>query len=443
MKTLKYLLATMLLLGVCNLTHSQKLSLGIFPEPQEVTISSQTYAPPHGYALRGINNPDADAVRLLKEALPFAKSGKSLPLEIKKLKDKAPEMQRSGAYTLTITKKGITIGIVDDNSLFYAAQTLKQLVKYDEGKKILPLCSIKDYPDVLFRGTVEGFYGQPWSHADRIEQIRFYGRIKLNTYIYGPKDDPYHSSPNWRKPYPAEEAEHIKELAKEAAHNKVNFVWAIHPGQDIQWNQTDSMNILSKFEKMYDLGVRSFAVFFDDISGEGARPEKQAGLLNYIHKEFIRKKSDVQPLIMCPTEYNRSWAKTDYLDILGTQLDPAIQIMWTGDRVVADITNEGVEWVNNRIRRPRLYLVELPRKRLLPRSFVDGTRLRPRYASRRHHDRIRIQSYGIRRGFQGRYIRRWNVHLEYRELRSYTGMERRLRLHHAGGLHGFPHFLRA
>ena len=128
MKTLKYLLATMLLLGVCNLTHSQKLSLGIFPEPQEVTISSQTYAPSHGYTLRGINNPDADAVKLLKEALPFAKSGKSLPLEIKKLKDKTPEMQRSGAYTLTITKKGIMIGIVDDNSLFYAAQTLKQLL---------------------------------------------------------------------------------------------------------------------------------------------------------------------------------------------------------------------------------------------------------------------------------------------------------------------------
>ena len=59
-----------------------------------------------------------------------------------------------------------------------------------------------------------------------------------------------------------------------------------HPGQDIQWNLTDSLNILSKFEKMYDLRVRSFAVFFDDISGEGARPEKQAGLLNYIHKEL-------------------------------------------------------------------------------------------------------------------------------------------------------------
>lgn len=352
MKALKHLIATLLTLGISITAEAQQLSFGIFPEPQEITISSQTYSPSKGYVLKGISNPDPDGVKLLKEILPFDQSGKGMTLEIKRLSDKSPEMKRSGAYTINISKRGIKIGIVDGNSLFYAAQTLKQLVKREDGQLNIPLCTIKDYPDVQFRGTVEGFYGQPWSHADRIEQIRFYGKIKLNTYIYGPKDDPYHSSPNWREPYPSEEAEHIKELTKEAAHNKVNFVWAIHPGKDIQWNKTDSANILDKFQKMYDLGVRSFAVFFDDISGEGARPEKQAGLLNYIHNEFISKKSDVQPLIMCPTEYNRSWAKTNYLDILGTQLNPEIQIMWTGDRVVADITKEGVEWVNKRIRRP-------------------------------------------------------------------------------------------
>ena len=265
MKTLKFLFATLLMLGLCATAQGQNLSLGIFPEPQEVTISSQTYTPTKGYALKGISNPDPDAVKLLEEILPFAKSGKALPLEIKKLKDKSPEMSRSGAYTIDINKRGIKIGIVDGNSLFYAAQTLRQLVKREDGNLNIPICTIKDYPDVLFRGTVEGFYGQPWSHADRIEQIRFYGKIKLNTYIYGPKDDPYHSSPNWREPYPAEEAQHIKELTKEAAHNKVNFVWAIHPGKDIQWNKTDSLNILDKFQRMYDLGVRSFAVFFDDI----------------------------------------------------------------------------------------------------------------------------------------------------------------------------------
>ena len=49
---------------------------------------------------------------------------------------------------------------------------------------------------------------------------------------------------------------------------------------------------------MYDLGVRSFAVFFDDISGEGAKADKQADLLNFLQKEFIEKKEGVSPLIM-------------------------------------------------------------------------------------------------------------------------------------------------
>ena len=79
--------------------------------------------------------------------------------------------------------------------------------------------------------------------------------------------------------------------------------------------------MLNKFGMMYDLGVRSFAVFFDDISGEGAKADKQADLLNFLQKEFIEKKEGVSPLIMCPTEYNRAWAGSDYLDVLGKTLD--------------------------------------------------------------------------------------------------------------------------
>lgn len=56
----------------------------------------------------------------------------------------------------------------------------------------------------------------------------------MNTYIYGPKDDPYHSSPHWRDPYPADQAAQIKELVKVAKENHVDFVWAIHPGQGHQ-----------------------------------------------------------------------------------------------------------------------------------------------------------------------------------------------------------------
>ena len=185
----------------------------------------------------------------------------------------------------------------------------------------------------------------------------------MNTYVYGPKDDPYHSSPNWRKPYPVDEALKIKELVEACNRNHVNFVWAVHPGKDIRWNEEDYGNLVNKFQMMYDLGVRSFAIFFDDISGEGTNPVRQVELLNRLNKEFIKAKGDVTPLIMCPTDYSRLWANPSPegpLSIYGRTLDPSIQIFWTGDSVCSDLTAETMEWVDSRIRRPALYWWNFP-----------------------------------------------------------------------------------
>ena len=139
----------------------------------------------------------------------------------------------------------------------------------------------------------------------RLSLIDFYGRNKMNCYLYGPKDDPYHSCPNWRLPYPEQEARQIRELVEACNRNRVDFVWAIHPGQDIKWNEEDYNNLVRKFEMMYDLGVRSFAIFFDDISGEGTNPVKQTELLNRLNEEFVRAKGDVAPLTVCVTDYAR------------------------------------------------------------------------------------------------------------------------------------------
>ena len=106
----------------------------------------------------------------------------------------------------------------------------------------------------------------------------------MNTYLYGPKDDPYHSSPYWRQPYPAEQERNIKELVDASKRARVDFVWAIHPGKDIRWNQQDYDSLVAKFNMMYDLGVRSFALFFDDIEGEGTNPVRQVELLNRLNK---------------------------------------------------------------------------------------------------------------------------------------------------------------
>lgn len=270
----------------------------------------------------------------------------------------------SGAYALSVGEKGITIVGYDERGAFYGIQTLRQLVALPAAAGgTLPAVEVNDYPDLPLRGVVEGFYGTPWSHEVRLSLIDFYGRFKMNCYIYGPKDDPYHSCPNWRLPYPEKEAGNIRELVEACRRNRVDFVWAIHPGQDIKWNEEDYANLVRKFEWMYDLGVRSFAIFFDDISGEGTNPERQTELLNRLNEEFVRVKGDVTPLTVCPTDYSKLWANPTpqgSLAIYGRTLDPSVAVFWTGDVVCSDLTPETLEWVNSRIRRPAFYWWNYP-----------------------------------------------------------------------------------
>ena len=264
---------------------------------------------------------------------------------------------KSEGYYLKVTDKEIVIAGNDKNGLFYGVQTLLGMMR--EGK--LEACTITDWPDVPFRGTVEGFYGTPWSHEARKSQLEFYGRNKMNVYIYGPKDDPWHRD-KWREPYPEVEANRIAELVEVAKKNGVNFYWAIHPGVDIKWNDEDRDFLMAKLEIMYQLGVRSFAVFFDDIWGEGAKADKQAALLNYIDDNFVQVKKDVAPLILCPTEYNKGWANEQggYLRTLGSTLNKGIEVMWTGNSVVACIDKPTMEWINERIERKGYIWLNFP-----------------------------------------------------------------------------------
>ncbi|MDO5608816.1 MAG: beta-N-acetylglucosaminidase [Capnocytophaga sp.] len=333
---------------------STATAIPINPTPQNVQFSGKTIVPTQ---FKVKNNGLSPATASLLNKILIGKEGKKHTVNVivgtknqssvKKYSQKIPN--KPEGYYLLIDEKNIVIAGNDERGTYYGVRTLEQLLKSEK----LPLGEITDSPDLPSRGVVEGFYGTPWSHEKRLRQLDFYGENKLNTYIYGPKDDPYHSSPNWRLAYPAGEAAQIKELVQRANDNFVDFVWAIHPGKDIQWNDEDRQNLLRKFELMYGLGVRAFAVFFDDISGEGTNPEKQAELLNFLHEKFVAVKKDVNPLIMCPTEYNKSWSNPEkkYLETLGGKLHPSVEIMWTGDRVVADIDAPTLAWINAKIKR--------------------------------------------------------------------------------------------
>ncbi|MEG0645806.1 MAG: beta-N-acetylglucosaminidase [Bacteroides sp.] len=331
-------------------------TVNVQPQPQQIATTGKRITLPTTYTLTGAEEANPIAVSKLQSLLSSQPGKKGFRILIGEKGDKSIRAfnrfipAQAEGYYLKIDNKQLVIAGNNERGTYYAMQTLLQLLKDNQ----LPEVEITDFPAIRFRGVVEGFYGTPWSHEARLRQLQFYGENKMNTYIYGPKDDPYHSAPNWRLPYPEKEAKQLAELVQSAHENEVDFVWAIHPGQDIQWNDTDRNLLIAKFEKMYELGVRSFAVFFDDISGEGTNPDRQAELLNYLDDHFVKVKKDVTPLIMCPTEYNKSWSNPakGYLTTLGQKLNKSVQIMWTGDRVVSDISSEGIAWINERIQRP-------------------------------------------------------------------------------------------
>lgn len=353
---MKNMVLLLCILFLCSWAEADAQGFHLQPTPQKYVGSEDSVFIPARYSLQvGATLRGSAAEQLLAGLFPDAAVTADFSVCIGMKGDKSVRKyaaripKQAEGYYLKIDKEGIVVAGADRRGVFYGVQTLVQLTALPK----LPLVEVTDYPDVPYRGVVEGFYGVPWSREARLSQLDFYGRNKMNIYIYGPKDDPYHSSPNWRKPYPAQEAEQLKELVECARRNEVLFYWAIHPGKDIRWNTEDRDLLMEKFESMYRLGIRAFAVFFDDISGEGTSAEKQVELLNDIYHNFVKVKGDVAPLLMCPTEYNRLWTKLEggYLATLGGKLHPDIGILWTGDKVVACIDKPTMQFVNPLLKR--------------------------------------------------------------------------------------------
>lgn len=183
-------------------------------------------------------------------------------------------------------------------------------------------------------GIVEGFYGPMWDLLDRISLLMFISRVGLNTYIYGPKWDPFHRE-RWRSPYPENVMSEFSLLVDESKRMGVDFIYALSPGLDVDYSSSNDMRLLvRKLERMMCLGIESIAIFLDDIPpvirGKGFKTlaEAQASMVNKVFEELSPVK-----LVFCPTFY---WGfNEEYLKELGERLHERIYVMWTGTYVVS------------------------------------------------------------------------------------------------------------
>ena len=97
-------------------------------------------------------------------------------------------------------------------------------------------------------GVVEGFYGRPWSDAQRRQLFAWMKSWGMNTYLYAPKDDLKHRL-FWREPYSESEAAELKELIRECRSKGLLFIYAIGPGLDLSYVSRKDMARLRRKEQ--------------------------------------------------------------------------------------------------------------------------------------------------------------------------------------------------
>lgn len=280
---------------------------------------------------------------------------------------KADLFQQTDSYLLSAKDGTIVILGQDTDAVYYGLATLQMMFSSFAGSRFLNV-QIEDYATMKTRGFIEGFYGA-WNYEGR-ESVMWSERdVKMNSYIYASKDDHYHKSDDLYPTTPDEgqseedlEINKIRKLVEVGEKTKVRYGWSIHlsyffGGLGTVGTSTYETNfnakaerLKAKFQQLYDVGVRKFAILNDDFgSGEF---DQIVRLLNKIDDEFIKEKGDCESLIYCMKGYNKSWAAGGYggggreLESLKS-LNYSIDLFWTGDDVNSPITQDTVDHVRN------------------------------------------------------------------------------------------------
>ena len=229
------------------------------------------------------------------------------------------------------SKGTIVITGHDQDGVYNGVLTLGQLLEQTTEDGRFAEVSISDYPDMLLRGAIEGFYGIPWTFANRKKIIQDTAKFKMNTYIYAPKDDPYHKD-RWRDLYPEDQAQQIHELVEEAQKNNLHFIWCVHPGNGFNYSGDEDYNkLIAKLEQLYSLGVRQFGISYDDLGGNNEGTE-QATIINRVNAYMKEKHPDVRNMLTVAKRYTDGWGSSwqTYLKPFLDTLDDDVTLMWTG-----------------------------------------------------------------------------------------------------------------
>jgi hyaluronoglucosaminidase len=201
--------------------------------------------------------------------------------------------------------------------------------------------TVDEHPRFAVRGIIEGFYGRPWTHEQRLDMVRFLGAHRMNTFVYSPKDDVF-TRRRWREDLPPAECEALAELVAVAGDLSVDVSYGLSPGLSIRYGDPAEVDrVLARFTQVAALGVRAFWLLLDDIPTTLQHPSDREAFADltsaHVHLvgEVRRRLDELDPrlhLTVCPTTYHGRGDEPT-LAAMGAGTDPRVDLSWTGREI--------------------------------------------------------------------------------------------------------------
>ena len=95
-------------------------------------------------------------------------------------------------------------------------------------------------------GVIEGFYGDPWSQAERLACIDALAQMGADAYVWAPKSEPRHRDA-WRDAFTSDEVANFAGLISRS--EKVTVSVALTPGND-----ATVADVVAKMQPVIDAG---------------------------------------------------------------------------------------------------------------------------------------------------------------------------------------------
>jgi hyaluronoglucosaminidase len=188
-------------------------------------------------------------------------------------------------------------------------------------------------------GIIEGYFGTPWTWADRTHVMQTLAKHGYDYFIYAPKADSSLRR-NWQADFTADQKQQLTGFAAACKSSAVRFGVGLSPYEAFaDFNADVRAALVRKIHQLNDVGVQQLAILFDDMHGaQDDLADQQAEILRVVQGE-----TSATHLLMCPSYYtddpvlDRVFGArpAGYLEALGTKLDQRIGIFWTGEEVCA------------------------------------------------------------------------------------------------------------